>query len=148
MPLADALAHSSAGRGALSGAIVGGAVGGRRGAAIGAATGAVVGSHRRHWHGHYYLRYGRCWVHTSNGRSQRYRTGIAAKGHFSPCRASDAKPPLPCKTKCGCEANTETVACTWWATALGDATRIIAVGLVDLRLQHRLHVPRLDTDHW
>ena len=31
---------------------------------------------------------------------------------------------------------------------LGDAARIIAVRLVDLRLQHRLHVPRLDTDHW
>jgi hypothetical protein len=31
---------------------------------------------------------------------------------------------------------------------LSDAARIIAVGLVDLRLQHRLHVPRLDTDHW
>jgi hypothetical protein len=30
---------------------------------------------------------------------------------------------------------------------LGDAARIVAVGLVDLRLQHRLHVPRLDTDH-
>ena len=26
--------------------------------------------------------------------------------------------------------------------------RVIAVGLVDLRLQHRLHLPRLDTDHW
>jgi hypothetical protein len=31
---------------------------------------------------------------------------------------------------------------------LGDAARIVAVRLVDLRLQHRLHVPRLDTDHW
>jgi hypothetical protein len=31
---------------------------------------------------------------------------------------------------------------------LGDAARIIAIGLVDLRLQPRLHVPRLDTDHW
>jgi hypothetical protein len=31
---------------------------------------------------------------------------------------------------------------------LSDAARIVAVGLVDLRLQHRLHVPRLDTDHW
>src|ERR1035438_5146098 len=31
---------------------------------------------------------------------------------------------------------------------LSDAARVIAVGLVDLRLQHRLHVPRLDTDHW
>ena len=30
---------------------------------------------------------------------------------------------------------------------LSDAARVIAVGLVDLRLQHRLHVPRLDTDH-
>jgi hypothetical protein len=29
---------------------------------------------------------------------------------------------------------------------LRDATRIVAVRLVDLRLQHRLHVPRLDTD--
>src|SRR5712672_1201033 len=28
------------------------------------------------------------------------------------------------------------------------AARIVAVGLVDLRLQHRPHVPRLDTDHW
>jgi hypothetical protein len=69
IPLADALAQSSAGRGAVSGAIIGGAVGGRRGAAVGAATGAVVGSHRRHWHGHYYWRHGRCWVRTSNGRS-------------------------------------------------------------------------------
>jgi hypothetical protein len=31
---------------------------------------------------------------------------------------------------------------------LSDAACVIAVGLVDLRLQHRLHVPRLDTDHW
>src|SRR5208337_1216312 len=31
---------------------------------------------------------------------------------------------------------------------LGDAAGIVAVRLVDLRLQHRLHVPRLDTDHW
>src|SRR6476661_1092838 len=31
---------------------------------------------------------------------------------------------------------------------LGHAARIVAVGLVDLRLQHRPHVPRLDTDHW
>jgi len=69
MPLADAVAQSSAGRGALSGAIIGGAVGGGRGAAIGAATGAVVGSHRRHWRGHYYWRHGRCWVRTSSGRS-------------------------------------------------------------------------------
>jgi hypothetical protein len=30
---------------------------------------------------------------------------------------------------------------------LRDAARVIAVRLVDLRLQHRLHVPRLDTDH-
>jgi hypothetical protein len=30
---------------------------------------------------------------------------------------------------------------------LGDAARIVAVRLVDLRLQHRLHVPRLNTDH-
>src|SRR6476661_5834108 len=30
---------------------------------------------------------------------------------------------------------------------LRDATRIVAVGLVDLRLQRRPHVPRLDTDH-
>lgn len=44
IPLADALAQSSAGRGAVSGAIIGGAVGGRRGAAVGAATGAVVGA--------------------------------------------------------------------------------------------------------
>jgi len=42
--LADALAQSSAGRGAVSGAIIGGAVGGRRGAAVGAATGAIVGA--------------------------------------------------------------------------------------------------------
>jgi hypothetical protein len=30
---------------------------------------------------------------------------------------------------------------------LGHAARIVAVGLFDLRLQHRPHVPRLDTDH-
>ena len=30
---------------------------------------------------------------------------------------------------------------------LRHAARIIAIGLVDLRLQHRPHVPRLDTDH-
>src|SRR4029077_8186886 len=30
---------------------------------------------------------------------------------------------------------------------LRDATGIVAVSLVDLRLQHRPHVPRLDTDH-
>jgi hypothetical protein len=29
---------------------------------------------------------------------------------------------------------------------LRHAARIVAVGLVDLRLQHRPHVPRLDTD--
>src|SRR5271169_6159952 len=31
---------------------------------------------------------------------------------------------------------------------LGDAASIVAVRLVDLRLQHRFHMPRLDTDHW
>lgn len=36
IPLADALAQSSAGRGAVGGAIIGGAIGGRRGAAVGA----------------------------------------------------------------------------------------------------------------
>src|SRR5271166_3768642 len=30
---------------------------------------------------------------------------------------------------------------------LRDAARIVAVGLVDLRLQHRPHVPRLNTEH-
>ena len=30
---------------------------------------------------------------------------------------------------------------------LRDAARIVAVRLVDLCLQHRLHVPRLNTDH-
>src|ERR1019366_5129912 len=30
---------------------------------------------------------------------------------------------------------------------LCDAASIVAVGLVDLRLQHRLHVPGFDTDH-
>ena len=30
---------------------------------------------------------------------------------------------------------------------LCHAARIIAIGLVDLRLEHRPHVPRLDTDH-
>src|SRR5262252_1035690 len=30
---------------------------------------------------------------------------------------------------------------------LRDAARIVAVGLVDLRLQHRSHVPGLNTDH-
>ena len=29
---------------------------------------------------------------------------------------------------------------------LGDAARIVAVRLVDLSLQHRLHVPRLNAD--
>src|SRR5467141_1647148 len=28
------------------------------------------------------------------------------------------------------------------------AARIVAIRLVDLRLQYRPHVPRLDTDHW
>lgn len=69
VPLTDALAQSSAGRGAVSGAIIGGAVGGRRGAAIGAASGAVVGGHRRHARSHYYWRHGSCWVRSSNGRS-------------------------------------------------------------------------------
>src|SRR5664279_1220593 len=31
---------------------------------------------------------------------------------------------------------------------LRHATRIVTVGLVDLCLQHRPHVSRLDTDHW
>jgi hypothetical protein len=44
--LADALAQSSAGRGAVGGAIIGGAVGGRRGAAVGAIAGAAAGSRR------------------------------------------------------------------------------------------------------
>lgn len=69
VPLTDALAQSSTGRGAVSGAIIGGAVGGRRGAAIGAATGAVVGSHRHHSRSRYYWRHGNCWVRTSSGRS-------------------------------------------------------------------------------
>ena len=30
---------------------------------------------------------------------------------------------------------------------LRDAARIVAIRLVDLRLQYRPHVPRLDTDH-
>lgn len=69
MPATDAMAQSSAGRGAVGGAIIGGAVGGRRGAAAGAATGAIIGSHRdRRWRGHYYWRHGRCWVRTG-GRS-------------------------------------------------------------------------------
>src|SRR5476651_1403247 len=52
-------------------------------------------------------------------------------------------------------------ALAWWGSAyligassialrphhLRHATRIVAVGLVDLRLQHRPHMPRLDTDH-
>jgi hypothetical protein len=31
---------------------------------------------------------------------------------------------------------------------LCDAARIVAIRLVDLSLEHRLHVPRLDTEHW
>ena len=31
---------------------------------------------------------------------------------------------------------------------LRHAARVVAVRLVDLRLQHRPHVPRLDTDRW
>src|SRR5271156_3545982 len=31
---------------------------------------------------------------------------------------------------------------------LGDAAGIVAGRLVDLRLQHRFHMPRLGTDHW
>lgn len=69
VPLTDALAQSSTGRGAVSGAIIGGAVGGRRGAAIGAASGAIVGSHRHHSRSRYYWRHGSCWVRTSSGRS-------------------------------------------------------------------------------
>jgi hypothetical protein len=42
IPLADALAQSSPGRGAVGGAIIGGAIGGRRGAAVGAIAGAAV----------------------------------------------------------------------------------------------------------
>jgi hypothetical protein len=30
---------------------------------------------------------------------------------------------------------------------LRDTARIVAIRLVDLRFEHRLHVPRLDTDH-
>jgi hypothetical protein len=30
---------------------------------------------------------------------------------------------------------------------LGDTAGIVAIGLVDLRLQHRSHVPRLNTDY-
>jgi hypothetical protein len=30
---------------------------------------------------------------------------------------------------------------------LRNAARVVAIGLVDLRLQHRPHLPRLDTDH-
>ena len=63
IPLADALAQSSAGRGAVGGAIIGGAIGGRRGAAVGAIAGAAAGS-RRHARSHYYWRHGRCWVRT------------------------------------------------------------------------------------
>lgn len=66
VPLADALAQSSPGRGAVGGAIIGGAIGGRRGAAVGAIAGAAAGS-RRHWHSHYYWRHGRCWVRTHSG---------------------------------------------------------------------------------
>jgi hypothetical protein len=29
----------------------------------------------------------------------------------------------------------------------GDTTGVVAIGLVDLRLQNGPHVPRLDTDH-
>jgi uncharacterized protein YcfJ len=66
IPLADALAQSSAGRGAVGGAIIGGAIGGRRGAAVGAIAGAAAGS-RRHARSHYYWRHGRCWVSTHRG---------------------------------------------------------------------------------
>src|SRR5437879_1638670 len=31
---------------------------------------------------------------------------------------------------------------------LGDAARIVAVRFVDLRLQHRLHVPGFNADYW
>src|SRR5271155_3533129 len=31
---------------------------------------------------------------------------------------------------------------------LADAAGIVAVRLVDLCLEHRFHMPRLDTDHW
>ena len=31
---------------------------------------------------------------------------------------------------------------------LRDTTGVVAIGLVNLRLQHRSHVPRLNTDHW
>jgi Glycine zipper len=66
IPLADALAQSSPGRGAVGGAIIGGAIGGRRGAAVGAIAGAASGSRRR-WHNQYYWRHGRCWVRTHSG---------------------------------------------------------------------------------
>jgi hypothetical protein len=66
LPISDAIAQSSAGRGAIGGAIIGGAVGGRRGAAVGAVAGAVAGS--RHARGRYYWRHGRCWWR-SRGRS-------------------------------------------------------------------------------
>jgi hypothetical protein len=68
IPLTDALAQSSPGRGAVGGAIIGGAVGGRRGAAIGAVAGAAAGS-RRHRHNPYYWRHGRCWVRSHHGGS-------------------------------------------------------------------------------
>jgi hypothetical protein len=69
IPLADALAQRSPGRGAVGGAIIGGAVGGRRGAVIGATAGAIAGSHGRHWHSPYYWRHGRCWVRSRHGAS-------------------------------------------------------------------------------
>jgi len=70
VPLAEAFAQSSAGRGAVSGAIIGGAVGGRRGAAIGATAGAIAGANRSHrnWH-NYYWRHGQCWYRSRSGRS-------------------------------------------------------------------------------
>jgi hypothetical protein len=70
-PLSDAVAQTSAGRGAVGGAIIGGAIGGGRGAAIGAVTGAVVGSHARHHHrySNYYWRNGRCWARLRHGGS-------------------------------------------------------------------------------
>jgi hypothetical protein len=57
IPLTEAPAHTSAGRGAVNGAIIGAAIGGRRGAAVGATAGAIAGSchhHNRHWHSHYH----------------------------------------------------------------------------------------------
>ncbi|RTL50193.1 MAG: glycine zipper 2TM domain-containing protein [Bradyrhizobiaceae bacterium] len=76
MPLTDAMAQSSAGRGAViggaSGAIIGGAIGGGRGAAIGAAvgagTGAVAGNQRSVRY--YYWRHNRCWARLRNGQSR------------------------------------------------------------------------------